>query len=570
MPAADPRDALVKATGLQGFDVAPDGRIAYAAPHENGIALHVDGDPLTDGTRDLQDPVWLADPARILARGHGAGGGGDLVAVDPDTGATETVLGDDHMTLNVRQHPGDADRVAFASNRSGSVGLHTLDLESGDVDELVPTERWVWQYDFSPDGTRVVYQAGQYDDTAIRVADLADGATETLRDGDGDDHLPQPVRAFGTTFWHDDGVLFSATGRGYEDVGVLAPDGGVTWLDRTDVDTKPIGWDGAGDAVATVALGPGDQTLRVHRDGDTRVVAEGGVPEGCRWTPDGELAYSLARPDSAGDLWVGEECRYPVGRVDAPLVDPEPVAYEADDGATVHALLYAPEDAHDEAVVYAHGGWAGRSDPRLAWKPQGLALAGYTVLAPDFRGSDGYGSAWRDATDGDLGGRDLGDLRAGTDWLRDRGHGRVGLVGHSVGGYLAAYGLTATDAFDAGVAFAPICDLEAYVDRLTEMGVADAALSKLGGTPEERPEFYRERSPLAHADRLADPLLLVHGGDDRGMPPDASDGLLDAVPEDAVCERFVVDGEGHTIDAPASKRAFLDRVTGFLDATLRG
>jgi len=198
-----------------------------------------------------------------------------------------------------------------------------------------------------------------------------------------------------------------------------------------------------------------------------------------------------------------------------------------------------------------------------------LVQRGYTVLAVDYRGSIGYGRAFRVANHRDLGGIDLDDVLAAGRYLTrlDRPHvGRVGAWGRSYGGYLALHALvSAPPAFDAVVDVAGVADWSA----LARDPGGPWIVGRLGD-PEEVPDRYRARSPIHGVGRIIRPLLVLHGADDRTVPVLQTVRLVDALVEAGLpFESMIYPGEAHVFSRRATWRDAFGRVERFLDRHLR-
>ncbi len=147
-------------------------------------------------------------------------------------------------------------------------------------------------------------------------------------------------------------------------------------------------------------------------------------------------------------------------------------------------------------------------------------MAGHHVFAPNFRGSDGYGMEFRDLNIGDVGGGDLEDVRYGARYIMKilGSNKRPALFGGSYGGYLTLQGLTAqsTD-WAGGVAIAPDTDWkETY--ELADAHYRRFCIHFFKGTPEERPELYKDRSPISHLKNLTRPVLVLNGDNENVTP----------------------------------------------------
>src|SRR5207245_2374328 len=161
----------------------------------------------------------------------------------------------------------------------------------------------------------------------------------------------------------------------------------------------------------------------------------------------------------------------------------------------------------------ANSGTAGAARPG----PQRSApTAGhcFAVGLGNYRGSTGYGRAWREAFAGDPGFTELADVAAVRDQAVARGladPARLVLAGGSWGGYITLLGLgTQPEKWSLGIASVPLADhVATYEDEMEPLKAAHRAL--FGGTPRERPEFYRVRSAITYVDRVAVPVLILAG-----------------------------------------------------------
>lgn len=251
--------------------------------------------------------------------------------------------------------------------------------------------------------------------------------------------------------------------------------------------------------------------------------------------PQGQISGGLVRPD--GTVWY----RWAAG-ASAPLIlddrgdevlraDGERAAagrpyvsfrFDNPHGQSAHGFYVAPEgDGPFPVFIRPHGGPTWLDEDR--WNPEVQAYvdAGFAVAMINFRGSTGYGAAWRDALIGDIGGPELEDLNAGLAWLVDRGvadPSRAVIGGWSWGGYLTVMELGKhPDLWLCGIAGIPVGDYElSYDDMSPVLQAYDRAL--LGGTPDEVPELMRDRNPIHFADDVRVPVLFLIGENDSRCP----------------------------------------------------
>jgi dipeptidyl aminopeptidase/acylaminoacyl peptidase len=213
--------------------------------------------------------------------------------------------------------------------------------------------------------------------------------------------------------------------------------------------------------------------------------------------------------------------------------------------------------------VKAHGGPEAQHYNRLDMPTQALVHAGFEVLAPDFRGSLGYGRAYRKASDADLGGDDLTDVVAAASYLRDRGREQVGILGASYGGYMALMGVGATDAFDLGASVCGVVNWETTVENAREY-LGDVLMRKLDGTPDEKPDLYEDRSPITHVDEIDVPLLVVQGANDPRVPEIEAEQLVSSLDGRGVDHEYLLfDDEGHGIVDTDNRIEYITRTVEF-------
>jgi dipeptidyl aminopeptidase/acylaminoacyl peptidase len=195
--------------------------------------------------------------------------------------------------------------------------------------------------------------------------------------------------------------------------------------------------------------------------------------------------------------------------------DPEIVTFKADDGAQVHARLYAPkaDNRNGAAVIFVHG--AGYLQNAHKWWSSYyreymfhnlLVDNGYTVLDIDYRGSAGYGRDWRTGIYRHMGGKDLSDQVDGVQFLVEN-YGveadKIGIYGGSYGGFITLMGMfNAPDTFTAGAAIRSVGDWAAYNHGYT---------ARILNTPVTDSLAYRRSSPIYFADGLKGNLLILHG-----------------------------------------------------------
>lgn len=194
---------------------------------------------------------------------------------------------------------------------------------------------------------------------------------------------------------------------------------------------------------------------------------------------------------------------------------PEYITFNAEDGATVHARLYRPDQPKEQgpAVIFVHG--AGYLQNAHQWWSSYfreymfhnfLADNGYTVLDIDYRGSSGYGRDWRTGIYRHMGGKDLSDHVDGARYLIEKhkvSPAKIGIYGGSYGGFITLMAMfNHPDLFSAGAALRAVTDWAHYNHGYT---------ANILNTPVEDSIAYRRSSPIYFADGLRGALLMCHG-----------------------------------------------------------
>ncbi len=253
------------------------------------------------------------------------------------------------------------------------------------------------------------------------------------------------------------------------------------------------------------------------------------------------------------------------------LSQPEPFAFTTRDGVEVCGLFYQPwkrAESPPPLIVKAHPGPTANVQMRLDWHTQYLASHGFAVAEIDYRGSTGYGRAFRNALRGEWGERDALDCTDAAEHLAAAGQTdaqRTAIWGASAGGYTALRALIRTGAFAACVARSPVIDPRTW--RLAALKFQAHHADGLIGPWPEAADIYRARSILENADAINRPVLLLHGEQDRITPVAESRALAKTLGDR--CRLTVFPGEGHTLRSPQAQHRALELELDFLLTVLR-
>jgi len=245
----------------------------------------------------------------------------------------------------------------------------------------------------------------------------------------------------------------------------------------------------------------------------------------------------------------------------------EVVSWKSQDGTTIEGVLRKPA-GFDPAkkyplLVMIHGGPTGVSEPTLSpgdtYYPVQIFLSkGALVLQPNYRGSAGYGAAFRALNVRNLGVGDMWDVMSGVDALIARGivdPARLGSMGWSQGGYISAFLTTNTDRFSAISVGAGISDWMTYY---VSTDITPFTRQYLHATPWDDPAIYAKTSPITAIRKAKTPTLIQLGSADKRVPVPDSFELYRGLQDQHVPSRLLLyTGFGHPITKPKSNRAVM-------------
>jgi dipeptidyl aminopeptidase/acylaminoacyl peptidase len=236
------------------------------------------------------------------------------------------------------------------------------------------------------------------------------------------------------------------------------------------------------------------------------------------------------------------------------LSTPRLIDFPTTGGATAHGLFYPPANQDHEGppddrpplMVTSHGGPTAQASTGLELRTQFWTSRGFAVVDVDYRGSSGYGRAYRRLLDGQWGVADVEDCVAAARYLADSGEvdgRRMVIRGSSASGLTTLLALT-KGVFAAGASLYGVVDLASLA---TDTHKFEARyLDGLVGPWPEAADVYRTRSPLTHADELSAPLIIFQGLDDKVVPPSQAEALVDALRRAGLPFAYLTfEGEAH-------------------------
>jgi dipeptidyl aminopeptidase/acylaminoacyl peptidase len=448
---------------------------------------------------------------------------------------------------------------------------------------------------WSADGKFIVYTQVQSKETDSNVflVDVSSAQSTLLTPHEGErTYSASDVSPNGKTV-----LITSNASNGYDNVGLLdVASKKIRWVTQDKWETSAQSFSPDGNLLTYTSNLDGYVGIYLY-DIVTGKARDLGLPRGVNYvagnpspfTTDGSrMLFSHTGPTAPGDLWVytfSDKPSHPnisrqltsslVGGVRAEdMVEPQLVHYPSKDGKwTISALVYVPynlpRQAEHPAIVYVHGGPAAQTINTFNRFIQYMANQGYVVIAPNYRGSTGYGKEFQQANLFDMGGGDLQDVLAAADWIKQTGYvdpKKLILMGGSYGGYLTMMGVTkAPDLWAAGVPIVP------FVNWFTEIQNEDPALQQSDlatmGDLEKNKARYEDRSPINFVDQIKAPLYLLAGGNDPRCPKTEAQQVVEAIKKrGGVVEYKVYENEGHGFSKVENQIDAYRRVADFLKA----
>jgi dipeptidyl aminopeptidase/acylaminoacyl peptidase len=452
----------------------------------------------------------------------------------------------------------DGQQIAYLSDVSGQFNTYVRSIGGEGEDPLVlDAGHPGWKVRWSPDGhwLAVTAEASGVDFNTYIVP--AKGGKAICLSADG-----RPINAKDAA-WSPDSkrLAFSSDVHGQFDIGIYDLAGKtITWLTSGKDQKQYPAWSPDGRRLAYV-LNRGTLTwLAIQAPGEARLLyqVEPGVHYLPRFLDNQRLLFVFDNPRHPSDLWIlspdGSTTQLthsmPPELAAADFVLPREITYPSVDGSPVPALLFQPSAVKPgPAAIVVHGGpdWFFEA----TWYPfmAHLASRGWTVLAPNYRGSTGYGRDWQLASRFDYGGVDTDDVAAGAKYLVQNKMAdpkRIGVTGRSHGGYLTACCLTRyPELWVVGSAVVPFLNWFTNHDEIRP-DLKHWDIENFGD-PVEFHDRWHDHSPSFFLDRVRAPLQLICCGQDARCPVSDSVAARDTLESLGRVVDFVLyEDEGHT------------------------
>jgi dipeptidyl aminopeptidase/acylaminoacyl peptidase len=593
-------EALLSVPALFGPCVSPDGKWVAWSWSRLGPAADVFAAP-TDGSQaplrltetmegDTMVVSWTSDSAAVLVSQDNDGDERVRLFLvrlaDPGVMEPLTAARPNHYLRGGQMHK-DGRWLIYAANLDAESGegietdrLYKHNLQTDERLVLAEPEKGSIPWpELNHQGTHVLYSRNDLHPAGQQV---------WLVDIDG--HNDREILNFGprikvSASWFPDGrrVLFVAEAESYRRLGIWSMDEeSVRWIlddpaRNIEYSFVPpnggpvvvVGIEQAGVRASLLDVQRGTETWLQHARGNLIPLAQSDDHWICTYY-DALHPVDLVRYDAEDGepaSFTGLTGRTSIGA--ERLVAAEDFRWRSVDGIAIQGWLYRTPGEKLGTIVLVHGGPTSHAEDRFNAQIQYLASRGFDVLAPNYRGSTGFGLPFQASIKQDgWGGREQEDIRCGIEALIDANvaePGRVGVTGTSYGGYSAWWAITHFEP-EIVAAAAPICGMTdlALDYYATRPDLRPYSEEMMGGSPEDVPDRYRERSPINFVKNIKGDLLIVQGSKDPNVTPDNVHAVTKALQEHGIrYELITFEDEGHGITRPKNLRVLYPRLAAF-------
>lgn len=514
------------------------------------------------------------DGTIVFAADHDGDEFHQLHAIRPEQGWPEawTDAPQVQHLLGARPWSPDGMELAFAANARTPSDMEIWIRNGAEARPVFGEGMYAFPGEWSPDGSSLLaVEARSNTDLSLHLIDVEHGGARELTPHEGDvKYAPGPWSRDGSGFYLLCDQDREFIGLGFYDLSL----GRIRWLETPDRDVDELAGSVDGGLLAWVENDEGWARVRV-RDLDTgELLPEPRLPPGCAhvfgtaltFSPDGSrFALIWEQPRRPPEIWVvetrtGRARQVTDSRIgsidDKHLFDPELVSVPAGE-RMIPAWLYRPaNDGPCPVVLAIHGGPEAQERPQYKPLYQYLVSRGVAVLAPNIRGSTGYGRSYQKLIHRDWGRGDLEDFATLADWLAEQEWAdaeRLGLFGGSYGGFAVL-----TCATRLPERWAAAVDIFGPSNLVTFARAVPPTwrrmMKALVGDPDEDEEMLLERSPLTYIESLRVPLLVIQGANDPRVVQAESDQLVERLRElGREVEYLVLEDEGHGFTRKANE-----------------
>ncbi|MGI8403635.1 MAG: prolyl oligopeptidase family serine peptidase [Thermomicrobiales bacterium] len=576
-PTFDQFTAIRRYQGALAF--SPDGsEIAYSVNTSGQFNLwrqSSDGgfphQVTLSGAQAVRDIAWSPDGSALL---YTADNDGDeftkIYQAPPQGGQPVPIATTPQVQFFVQGWSPDGRFIAYAGNDREPTDQDVIlrNVETGELQRPMAPGGLLYPMFWSPNSTKLLVVDGHSNtDSDLHLLEVAAGTSQLLTEHEGEvSFLPVGWAADGSGFY-----VLSNEDREFNGLAFhRLDDGSRQWIETPDWDVED----------AAVSADGRWLVWSVNEDGYSRIFARDltadqapvtiDLPEGVLGTmalsrPGNRLAVLWQQPIHPAEIFIVDLATGNVNQItdsflggidERDLTRPELIHFKTFDGREIPAYLYRPDAAGATkngklpVVLSIHGGPEAQERPQYMYAGlyQYLASRGIAVLAPNIRGSTGYGKTYQTLIHHDWGGNELKDLEAaaqylqGCDWVDS---GRIGVYGGSFGGFATLSCVSRLPDY-----WAVAVDLVGPSNLVTFAKAVPPTwrrmMAQWVGDPETEVDFLMSRSPVTYVDQIAAPLFVIQGANDPRVVKPESDQIVEQLRERGVDVRYdVYEDEGH-------------------------
>jgi dipeptidyl aminopeptidase/acylaminoacyl peptidase len=599
-----------------GPDFAPDGRFVSFVTGITGltqlwqVSLGAGWPVQLTFTGDSVRGAWYNPrrPELVFAMDHGGNEQTQLYRLRGLAGNTDHGLGDGWDWTDLTRQPKavhhfggwshDGEAFAFSANRedAGRFDVYVQKL-GGDARLLHRGPGGYYQAaGWSPDDRQLLVSRSESNfNQDLYLVDVSDGRVRRLTPHDGD-------ALYQSAAWSADGrFVYCASTEGGRDLAGLAridvAGGKLLYVVTPDHEVESLHTSPRGHWLAWVANIGGQSGLFVHDLQSGRMPLRAELPLGVVGVvreltfaqDDSRLAFVFDGPRHNPDVWLwdltghrpGREHPYQLTRSDmagippGQLVNPVLIYYKTFDGRMIPAWFYpvAGEGGRlPPVIVYPHGGPESQTRPIFNPIFQFFLEHGYAILAPNVRGSSGYGTAYMNLDNTTKRMDSVADLAHAAYWLRDEKKGdpkRLAVYGGSYGGFMVLAAVTQyPDLWAAGIDVVGICNFVTFLEKTGPYRRAHRE-AEYGNLREHR-AFFEQISPIHHVDKIKCPMMVIHGANDPRVPIAEAEQIVAALKKRNVPVEYLrYEDEGHGLAKLKNRLDAYPKMAAFLDKYLK-
>jgi dipeptidyl aminopeptidase/acylaminoacyl peptidase len=613
MPPSFGIDRFLNIRAATGPDFSPDGRFVSFLTNTTGIAqlwqVPVAGGwpvRLTFTTESVRGAHYNPRRFEILYSMDVGGNERTQLYLLHGLGAADHGLGEGWTSTELSRHPKavhtfggwswEGDRFAFSSNRDNP-GRFDLYVQKGREPARLVRKGPGGYYaanGWSPDDRSLLVSRVESNfNQDLYLIDVADGSARRLTEHKGE------AQYHGAT-WSADGrsVYCASTAARRDRAGLAQIDvtsGKLTYLDTPEHVVEGVAVSPKGRWLAWLLNVDGRSELHLRDLKTGKTLKAPRLPLGVVghlvFAPDdSRLAFVFNGPRYNFDVWLWDLLPRPAAQVRqlthasraglpfSRFVEPELIHYKTFDDRKIPAWYYAPagekiSDRLPPVIVYPHGG--PESQTRAAFNPifQFFVQHGYAVLAPNVRGSAGYGTAYMNLDNTTKRMDSVKDLAHAAHWLRDAKKGdpkRLAVYGGSYGGFMVLAAVTHyPELWAAGIDVVGIANFVTFLEKTGAYRQAHRA-AEYGNLREHR-AFFEKISPIHHVDRIRCPMMVIHGANDPRVPIGEAEQIVAALRKRKVPVEYLrYADEGHGLARLKNRLDAYPKMVAFLDRYLKG